>query len=409
MNKPIFNSLGSNYTWDFARLALKSWLTAKTSSLDKLEQALLSNWPGKQIILTAKGRDAIELGLRGLGIGVGDFVMTQAFSCVAVEEAIIRAGARPIYYDLAQASLAPSINSLEAARQAWLKQNVHLSSIKSIILQFSLGTPAEIKEIALWCRKHQIKLIIDLAQSVGGVDEQERLLGLTADVIVFSFGRDKILDSVSGGAVIFQKTTNANLHSKVTSVAGSLEVLKNASYPFLTNVIRSSFGFGVGKVLLKLLNATGWFYSPVIASHSEPYALHPLYAELVLHRLTTWQMELKHRRQVAAIYHAKLASFSPLKDMDIVNGANQRYAVLVDDPAQFVAYMKKHQIYISDRWYRAPVDSGSLARPTLYQPGSCPNAEKLSQQIVNLPTHINVNLQDAKRIAKLTALFLSIN
>jgi len=63
---------------------------------------------------------------------------------------------------------------------------------------------------------------------------------------------------------------------------------------------------------------------------------------------------------------------------------------------------------LADRWYRAPVDSGSLARPTVYQTGSCPNAEAVAKKIVNLPTHINVEIKDAQRICRLIISFSSI-
>jgi len=33
-----------------------------------------------------------------------------------------------------------------------------------------------------------------------------------------------------------------------------------------------------------------------------------------------------------------------------------------------------------------------------YKLGSCPKAEKLANQVLNLPTHVNINLNDAQKI-----------
>ena len=64
-------------------------------------------------------------------------------------------------------------------------------------------------------------------------------------------------------------------------------------------------------------------------------------------------------------------------------------------------FLAKHQIYLFDRWYKKPVDSGSLKFSSNYQSSSCPQAEKLTQTIINLPTHQNISLADAEKIVKL--------
>jgi dTDP-4-amino-4,6-dideoxygalactose transaminase len=53
---------------------------------------------------------------------------------------------------------------------------------------------------------------------------------------------------------------------------------------------------------------------------------------------------------------------------------------------------------LTDRWYRDPVDCGRLQCETHYQTGSCPNAEKMSDTIINLPTHAKITVADAEKI-----------
>lgn len=407
MNKSIFNSLGSNYTWQFAGFSLWSWISAKDSVLTELKQELMRYWPGEEIVLTAKGRDALELAIRGLRVGIGEIVLTQAFSCVAVEEAIIRAGARPVYYDLAPDCLFPSLETISRARQQLIDQGFDSRNIKALILQFSLGVLPDLEAITDWCQKNQIKLVIDLAQSAGAKDKKNKLIGNGADAIAFSFGRDKILDAVSGGAVIFSQSPKINLSPYCLLQSGSIGIFKDATYPIMTWIIRQSFGIGFGMILLKTLKIFKWFNSPVLAEYQQPSQMHPFYAQLAVFRLRQIEHELIHRRLVAGIYHQKLAKYALLNNDGLKHGANQRYPLIITDPSSFIKYMKKHHVYLSDRWYRAPVDSGSLARPSVYQLGSCPNAEKTSQHIINLPTHINICSDTARKIADLTLNFIS--
>jgi dTDP-4-amino-4,6-dideoxygalactose transaminase len=63
--------------------------------------------------------------------------------------------------------------------------------------------------------------------------------------------------------------------------------------------------------------------------------------------------------------------------------------------------LKEQRIYVSDRWYRAVVDSGSLNYPSIYQAGQCPVAESVATRLLNLPTHIHVSPEDAERIAQI--------
>ena len=180
-------------------LALLVWLgnsslrvSLKTKIL--LRERLEKDW-SSQVILTAKGRDAIELALKNLNLKAGDQVLTQAFSCVALEQAIQRAGFDPVFVDCAPGKLNFSVPQLKQA----LKQ---AHQAKAVIVQHSLGYPAEIAQIKQFCSKQDLVLIEDLAQAYGAKDLQREPLGTDADCLVLSFGKDKILDAVQGGAVI---------------------------------------------------------------------------------------------------------------------------------------------------------------------------------------------------------------
>lgn len=388
---PIFNSLGSNYTLSDAWLAIQQ-LGIKKDQRPKLIQRLDHKFAG-QTHLFYKGRDAIEFTLRSYGIGQGDQVITQAFACFAIEEGIVRTGAKPVYVDIAPQTLNPSVATLETARQS-------APQAKAVLIQHTLGLPAPILAIKKWCHQHQLLLIEDLAQSIGAVDEQGQPLGTLADAIILSFGRDKIIDAVSGGAAIFKlkPTQLAQAEALVSSTLDSNIVVKDMLYPLLTWLIRQTHSLGIGKIIFQICKRTGWLTSPIASPTQQMVKLPSAYAPLIWRQLDQLASSLQDRRKKASYYAADLKLISG----DLIDrAANLRVAFLIAKPDQLTKSLTKAGIYLTDRWYRQPVDCGSLNCHSEYIKGSCPNAELAAQQVVNLPTHRGINLASIEKIVQL--------
>jgi dTDP-4-amino-4,6-dideoxygalactose transaminase len=385
---PIFNSLGSNYDFHYAYLAL-SQLWTKTDRRPELITKLQQQFDG-QVQLFYKGRDAIEYILRAYGIGQGDQVITQAFACFAIEEGITRAGARPVYADITADSLNPDVKTLTAA----LKK---APRAKAVLIQHTLGIPAPIVLIKKWCKENNLLLFEDLAQSLGGLNEVGEPLGTQADAIILSFGRDKIIDAVSGGATIL-KTKAVYQNSVNSTIDHHLDrhiIVKDMCYPLITWLIRHTHSFGLGQIIFQLAKKIHWLTSP-IASPTEQMTILPAeYAPLVLLQLQQLSTAIKNRRKTAHRYAQSL----PLMNKELIDrAANLRVALLVEQPDQLAKYLTTQGIYLTDRWYRQPVDSGSLNCHSEYVPHSCPQAETASQHIINLPTHQGITELDLTKI-----------
>jgi perosamine synthetase len=405
--QPIFNSLGSNYDHRFIELARQQLFApaASTSTLSTHIKAQLSaELNADKGLLVYKGRDAIELALRGLGVGEADQVLTQAFTCHAIEEAIIRVGAEPVYVDVSASTWNPGLDQLTAA----LKGS---SRVRALIIQHTLGMPADLAKIRKWCQQHNIFLIEDLAQAVGGTDHSGKPLGASADVVVFSFGRDKIIDAVSGGAVFFTDVAafeKANHYlEKNEEKLSSIARWQDLSYPVITNLVKKHWQSGLGKVLMLLGQKLGWLRNPIVSPTDGAGFLPSQYWPLLAYQLDQLDANLKHRREIAHFYLDRLSKIkSPLvllvsTKQSVDRGSNQRFQIWVEQPSELITWLAQHQVYVSDRWYRKPVDFGSLPRQTVYRLGSCPNAEELARHILNLPTHPQLTLADADRVVTL--------
>jgi len=412
----IFNSLGSNYSFREAFLALRELLIPNQSAKKQLKKYLSNHFQGKTVLLF-NGRDAIEYCLEAYGISKGDTVLTQAFSCSSLEEAINRTGATAEYFDLDSEALHTSLKQIEKAYQAATKP-------KAIILQHTLGYADQVQEIAKFCKEKRIILIEDLAQAVGAVDDSGVELGSLADAVILSFGRDKLLDGVSGGAVVFKH------HSIEIPTLPKLEdwfelkhdksnkklVVRLLFYPLLTLVIRHTYSIGLGKVLHWLAKKTGLMETQIKSPHGHYQSFPAYFAPLVLRQWNGLHTQLANRSFISSIYWNKLHEVEgikiPLSPEKIARGTNLRFPVVLSSSLQVktaLSFLQKNGIFLNDRWYRAAVDSGSLQFQSNYQLGNCPNAENYAKLLINLPTHRVVTIKKAEKIAELVIKSLQDN
>ena len=104
------------------------------------------------------GLDAIEIGLRALGVGIGDEVITTAMTAYATTLAVQRTGAVPVYADInpETANLDPS--SVERCIS---------KRTKAVLVVHIYGQAAELSRLKKICKDNTIELIEDCAQAHG--------------------------------------------------------------------------------------------------------------------------------------------------------------------------------------------------------------------------------------------------
>ena len=184
----IFNSLGLNYS---LRFALK-FLRARTSinADERLKEFLNQKYSG-QTWLYYKGRSALSEAVR---LCQADEVLTSGFSCYAVEQAIKDAGSQPVFTDIDTKTLNFSLKHLKDTHRANPR-------IKTVILKNTFGIGIDISQIVNYCRHHKLYIIEDLAHCPSNQYADGTNFGKIGDLVVLSFGRDKQIDAVNGGAL----------------------------------------------------------------------------------------------------------------------------------------------------------------------------------------------------------------
>ncbi|NMB57164.1 DegT/DnrJ/EryC1/StrS aminotransferase family protein [Candidatus Beckwithbacteria bacterium] len=383
---PIFNSIGSNYDFNFSLKALgQIFAPDSDKNLEILKFFLEKEFEG-QAFLFYKGRNAIEFALKNLNLPKNSLVATQAFTCYSIEEAIKKTGLKLIYFDLKAKSLNPDFKNIKKI----YKKN---PQIKAIILQNSLGFANEIEKIYQWSRQNKIILILDLAQSYGIKTANLKNL---ADIFILSFGRDKILDAITGGACILKKFDNKL--DLIQNQVAFRQRLKDLTYPFVCFLIRKTYPIYLGKILHFLVKKTGFETNPIYNPVKKIAPLPSQYVNLIFRQLKNLDQSLKHRQKISKLYYQNLKNISLINQTDIENGVNLRFPIWVEDIEKVLSSLKAAQIYLADRWYRKAIDCGKINCQTDYRQGTCPNAEKLSQHILNLPTHQEIDETKAIKI-----------
>jgi dTDP-4-amino-4,6-dideoxygalactose transaminase len=140
----------------------------------------------------SSGTDALFLALRALGVGPGDDVLVPVFGFVATAEAVVRAGATPIFVDVGPAC--GSVDLAQAERR--------LTPRTRALVHAPLGGHgAGTAERARWCRERGLLFVEDAAQSFGARDEG-MAIGAFGDAAAFSFFPAKILGGFGDGGLV---------------------------------------------------------------------------------------------------------------------------------------------------------------------------------------------------------------
>jgi len=138
----------------------------------------------------ASGTAADSLSLASCGIGFGDEVIVPPYTFIAPIEAILVAGAVPVFAEIDE-TLCLSPEGIEKAITP---------RTKAVMLIQVFGSMGKMDEILAVCKKYNLILIEDAAPALGG-SYKGKMLGNFGKMSAFSFDYYKIITAGEGGAV----------------------------------------------------------------------------------------------------------------------------------------------------------------------------------------------------------------
>ena len=314
----------------------------------KLKGYLEERYGGKAI-LAKNGRSALTLALKAY-FNKGDKIIVNGFTCYAVYEAVKAAGLTPVFADISKDDLNFNVDTLSKVVD---KDTV------GIIIQNTLGNPVDIKAIERFCGKYGLIIIEDLAHSAGVRYEDGREAGAVGAAAVLSFGKDKSIDTTSGGAVVLR-------HHHMNEVkAPALKPRRSDSrrerfYPLLGLICRRLTRIHLGGVLMRGLIKTHF-----------------------VERSADNKLDITRK---PANFEAKLA-LSQLKNLRRTGAKPLRDFYLVRNRSEVLEKLKKHGYYFDSFWYEKPVSPVRYYEKVHFDEAACPVATEVARKIVNLPNY----------------------
>ena len=344
--KHHFLGLAANYSRK-ERLA-HTFAVGRKKDCQELSEFLRQKYEG-EAILTKNGRSALALALKAY-FEPGDAVIVNGFTCYAVYEAIKAAHLTPVWADISSEDLnynATTLGRLEISK-----------NVKGIIVQNSLGNPVDVATVEKFAKKHNLTIIEDLAHSAGVKYPDGREAGTVGAAAAFSFGKDKAIDTISGGAVVLRYP-----HKNVIKAPSKL--------PKISDTLRARFYplFGAVAQSLSYIHLSGAWMRALVKIHwVEKSADNTLDLD---RKIAKFEAKLA-LRQFKAL---KKSGEKPLREF-----------CLVRDRKEVLKKLQKSGYYFGGVWYEKPVSPERYYKKVHFPENECPVAVEVAEKIINYPT-----------------------
>ena len=323
----------------------------------------------KHVIPVGNGTDALQIALMSLGLKPGDEVITPTFTFIATAEVVALLGLTPVLVDVEFGTFNMSIESLKKAITP---------RTKAIVPVHLFGQNADMEPILALAKENNLFVIEDACQSIGSVytfsDGHQVLSGCMGDMGCTSFFPSKNLGCFGDGGAIF--TNNDELATTMRSISNHGMVIRYHHDMIGVNSRLDSIQAAVLEVKLKHLDeycasrkAAADFYNAAFANNDK--LIIPSRSPQSTHVYHQYTLKLKN------VNRTELQKF--LSDKGI--------------PAMI--------------YYPVPLHFQKAYKNTRYQAGDFPIAEQLSECVLSLPMHTELDLEQLNYITQNVLKFIN--
>ncbi len=348
-----------------------------------------------------KGRVALYAILRGLGVGPGDEVILPGYTCVMDVNPIKYVGADPVYVDIEPATFNMNVSLLAEKITP---------RTKIIIAQHTYGYPCEMDAILKVAADHGVTVIEDCCLALGS-KYKGRMVGTFGKAAYFSSQWNKPYTTGLGGMVT---TDNPNLAERIEDLRrrhmcrprakevfmlrAQLMVYRSLIYPRTTALAQQFFRYLTRKGLVVGSSSTCEFQPHIPDDFFK--AASGVQARSGLRQLSRIEGNLAHRRRMAALYDRLLTERGwPTRghDPQVADPVMVRYPVRITEKDRALSEAAQAGVELGS-WFECPLHPiETPLAPYGYQQGICPEAEKASREVVNLPLHPRAGEKTVRR------------
>lgn len=319
--------------------------------VEAFEQEFAAYTGAKYCVGLANGLDALWLAFRILGIGAGDEVLVQANTYIASVMGITINGATPVFVE------PDAYHNIDVEK---LEEKI-TDKTKAILVVHLYGQASRMDEVVRICKKHQLRLVEDCAQSHGACFAG-KMTGTFGDIGCFSFYPSKNLGGFGdGGAIV---TDDAKL-------AQDMRVYRN---------------YGSEKR----------YYNKVVGANSR---LDELQAGLLRVRLRHMQELTEERRRLAAEYSRGICN-PRLRLPAVREGAESvwhQYVIQCEDREELIAYLNEREIGTIIHYPIPPHLSEAYAYLGFGR-GSFPITEQDADTVLSIPMYNGMTKEEQQTV-----------
>jgi perosamine synthetase len=347
----------------------------------------------------AAGRMGFYSLMRILGIGEGDEVILLGATCAVMPNAVLRAGAHPIFSDVDPETFGSSIKAIERCVTP---------KTRLIVAQHSFGIPCDILPIVELGKAKSIFILEDCALSLGS-----KYLGTSVgnfgDASLFSTDHSKPMNTIAGGVIYsnnsvlvdrlrtFRDSLPAVPLNKQRSLFRQFLLERNGCLP--QNYAMFALRQRIDSFLAKISSFTSPFFgedSGNLVNPSYPYpARMPVFlAQLGLYECDRWEEVATQRQKLLASLIDLISKLSEHNRLPVAytNGCLDIIPLRLawtENEAEIIRNELSEIVNIGWTWFLQPVIATSVPIEKLgYIQGSCPVSEKIGPQTINVPCNI---------------------
>lgn len=171
-----------------------NWIAPLGTNVNEFEKELADKVGAGYAAALSAGTAAIHMALKAAGVGVGDIVFCPTLTFSATANPIIYQNATPVFIDSDHETWNMSTVALERAFEKY-------PNVKAVLVVHLYGLSADMDKIVELCKKHNVTLIEDAAESLGTYYKGKHT-GTFGDYGIFSFNGNKIITTSGGGMLV---------------------------------------------------------------------------------------------------------------------------------------------------------------------------------------------------------------
>lgn len=325
----------------------------------------------KHAISVGNGTDALVLALKSMGIGEGDEVITTPFTFFATAETISAVGATPVFVDVDKETFNIDVTKIEEKIT---------SKTKAIMPVHIFGQSADMDEINEIAKKHNLYVIEDACQAIGG-KYKGRKIGTLGDVACFSFFPTKNLGCAGDGGMIVTDNDEIAIIARALRTHGSGENGQKA-YNLLNNIEEEiKTAEGANDTVYNPLK----YYNYLIGFNTRLDAIQAAILSVKLKEIDSWNSK---RREIVEIYNEALQNSDLVTPVakDYNDHVYHMYILQSENREEVLAKLKEAGI-ATGVYYPVPLHLQKVYKNLGYKEGDMPVSEYLSHRTFAIPVY----------------------